>query len=542
LSKLSKLKQEAFLAAKKRDWDSAVSFYERILELDKNNPTLINELGDICLKKGELNKAVTHFLAAASKYRATGLQNNAVAIYKKILRHEPENLNAHWFLAEIRAGQGLTVEGEKHALSFLTSSENISAELKDIFLKRCMQLFGLYPSSTDILERLQGVFRLWSMPLEEARVSCLLAALCFEGGQHEEAELNVQAALEKVPEVANYPEYVAWRKTVDPNADITNQADVNSLNLVDPAGGGQPSSDFVNFNLGEPESPTAKSGDSADETSFADVQVGIDADDPGTVPTPAQPAASFDDLMSGVGSPEQATTGQATTSPSVQTTASPKDNAGRIEIDVNSSSSFEDLLNEAESSVKSRGKPTSENDTNGSAPGDIFDSDQEGSQKVDLLAEILAEEGADLASGAAEQIDTIASEIGQQVGGEGSPDDAGRQYEMGVVYLEMGLFDQACESFNTAALNAEYALRSFEMWGVALRRLERVDEAIEVLARGLAITVTDPQEQLGLIYHTGRAHEQSDRIDEAREWYERAHAISPSFRDVQQRLASLPLA
>ena len=141
MSKLSRLKQEAYQAAKKRDWDSAVTVYKRILELDKNNPTVVNELGDICLKKGDLSSAISHFLTAAAKYRSTGLQNNAVAIYKKILRHDDNNLNAHWYLAEIRASQGLTVEGERHAHAFLSVSESLSTDVKDIFLKRCTQLF-----------------------------------------------------------------------------------------------------------------------------------------------------------------------------------------------------------------------------------------------------------------------------------------------------------------------------------------------------------------------------------------------------------------
>jgi len=52
LSKLSQLKQEAYQAGKKRDWEKAIGAYEQILELDKNNPTVINELGDLCLKAG----------------------------------------------------------------------------------------------------------------------------------------------------------------------------------------------------------------------------------------------------------------------------------------------------------------------------------------------------------------------------------------------------------------------------------------------------------------------------------------------------------
>ena len=210
LSKLSQLKQEAYQAAKKRNWEQAVTAYERILELDKNNPTVINELGDVCLKGGDTQSAIKHFLNAAAKYRGTGLLNNAVAIYKKILRHDADNLNAHWYLAETRASQGLNVEGENHGLHFLESSGNVSGDIKEIFLKRCNQLFELYPGSDPILERLVQIFRMWKMPLEAARAACLIACRAHDAGNVDEARSSVDQVLAQTPEIRNYPEYAQW--------------------------------------------------------------------------------------------------------------------------------------------------------------------------------------------------------------------------------------------------------------------------------------------------------------------------------------------
>ena len=160
MSKLSILKQEAYQAGKKRDWDRAVSVYEQILEMDKNNPTVINELGDLCLKSGNTPRGVKHFLNAAAKYRQSGLLNNAVAIYKKILRYDETNQNAHWYLADSRASQGLMVEGEQHALVFLGDRESLTVEIKEIYLKRCTKLFEIYPESAPILDNLLQVFRM----------------------------------------------------------------------------------------------------------------------------------------------------------------------------------------------------------------------------------------------------------------------------------------------------------------------------------------------------------------------------------------------
>ena len=182
MSKLSQLKQDAYQAGKKRNWSQAIALYEEILDKDKNNPTVINELGDLCLRSGDTPQAIRHFLSAAAKYRQTGLLNNAVAIYKKILRYEAENQNAHWYLAETRAGQGLAMEGEDHALHFLQHSGKVAGDIKEIFLKRCLQLLELLPESIQVQVALVQIFNMWQMPLESARSLCLLAAMAQVAG------------------------------------------------------------------------------------------------------------------------------------------------------------------------------------------------------------------------------------------------------------------------------------------------------------------------------------------------------------------------
>jgi len=284
LSKLSQLKKEAYLAGKKRDWDAAVSIYNQILEIDKNNPTLINELGDICLKMDDVSIAIGHFLAAASKYKANGLKNNAVAIYKKTLRHDPDNLNAHWYLAEIRASQGLLVEGEKHAQRFLAASESISSDLKDIFLKRCIELLALYPQNAEILDRLLGIFRVWAMPLEEARVSCLLACMLFAQDRQDEGKRSIEVTLEKCPEIVNYPEFNKWQKLTDPEAAAVHAGDVNSLDLQEQTEGA-PATEY--------ELPVAKGSDLAQVADSAD----LGADTPAETEEVLEiPDSSFADL------------------------------------------------------------------------------------------------------------------------------------------------------------------------------------------------------------------------------------------------------
>jgi tetratricopeptide (TPR) repeat protein len=498
LSKLSQLKQKAYQAGKNRNWDEAIAVYEKILELEKSNPTVINEVGDLCLKAGNTGRAVKHFLSAASKYRKTGLLNNSVAIYKKILRHDEANLHAHWYLAETRASQGLTVEGEEHAHRFLAASEKLSSDLREVYHKRCIQLFELYPGSTAILESLVQIFRMWTMPLEEGRAMCLLACNAFDAGDQPKGETIVGEALAKSPELANYHEYNEWLKRVDPaSCKSDGPADYNSVALdvsVEP--------------VAPATAPVAAAG-----------------------PTEAQPipaveptAENFDDSVSVASVPDLA--------------AVQKDDEGCISIDADDGAGLDDLIAEA-AGLQDDGGPDEEvySDPEASTP-DPQTTAEAPEEKVDLLAQILAEDSGESRANDSEQLATITSEIGMIVGGDGD-DDAGRLYEMGMVYLEMGMFDQACESFEVAAADEEYCVRAYEMWGITLQRANRPDEAVTVLTSGMEYAEQDSREELGLRYHVARAHEMAERADRALTIYEKIHQVAPGFLDVGKRLAQL---
>jgi tetratricopeptide (TPR) repeat protein len=458
-SKLSKLKQDAYQAGKKRNWAEAMAIYERILDLDKNNPALLNELGDICLKNADAEKAVRHFLNAASKYRQTGLMNNAVAVYKKVLRHDAENINAHWFLAEIRAGQGLLVDGEAHADRFLAAAEEVSGEIKEIFLKRCLQLISLYPGSRLLLERIQGIFRVWNLPLEESRATCLLACERLTAGDPQAARELAERAVHTSPEVVNYCEYTRWLETIGEAVPVTVSHDVNTVVL-----------DEITVPTPEPE-PDAFARFLADDTPAA----------------PATPPRD-DDGCFDLGDGADETTAEA---------------------------SFAGLAE------------------------DVVDEDTP-KDSVDLLQEILNESGDDFSGREDRQIDTITSEIGAQLGIDGESDPEAL-YQQGLMYLEMGMYGQSADAFERAADGAGWALRACEMWGISLLRDERYEESLMAFARGLASVEGRPREVIGLMYHAAQACERLGRPDDALAWYERCHAIDPSFLDVRFRLG-LPVA
>ena len=539
MSKLSTLKQEAYQAGKKKNWAQAIMLYEQILELDKNNPTVINELGDLCLKGGETRRSIGFFLNAAAKYRSNGLLNNAVAIYKKILRYDAENLHAHWYLAETRAGQGFIVEGENHAVHFLDHSAEATGDIKEIYLKRCQGLFELFPRSRVILSRLSQIFHLWSLALEAARADCLLVCMDFEGGKEAEARKAIDVLTAKTPELMNYPEFTKWNSLANPDAVPARPtfADFGSVSLDPEADSNEPALPL--------ESSFADLARTAPGGSFGDLDIGggpvapktpaAEAIVPAAAPTPAMTPSFADD-----GEENSAFLQFGTP------TAKELDDEGCFAIDADevAATDFDGLIAEASSGLK-QSEPADELLSVPSEPAHSFDSSVGAAaagpakeEKVDLLAQMLEEDGPDLVAEASGELATITSEIGAVVGG-GDGDDADRLYEMGMVYLEMGMFDQACTSFETAAADDDFSVRAHEMWGITLQRANRPDEAVAVLTRGLDFAAAGSRERHGLMYHLGMAMEKTGETDRAIDCFRQINDADPSYLDVGRRLARL---
>ncbi len=567
LSKLSKLKKEAFQAGKKRNWDEAISIYRKILEIDKNNPTVINELGDICLKNGETAQAISHFITAASKYRQTGLLNNAVAIYKKVLRYDASNVSAHWYLGEIRASQGLIVEGQVHAEKFLASGDGMVGDSLESYLKRCRKLLEHYQESGDLLSRLYQVFSSRKMTLEAARTDLLRACLNYDAGEEEQARRMVATAMEEHSELSNYPEYTRWEKCCGSTGSRPTGNDVNSLALDhdDVAQTNPPTPE-----VSDPEPPRSpeevgftgaadsaapppttdasatdefdgldltikrggRQGESAtDDTPGGFGEISIDSSPPIPAASESQDPADAAADMEDPGEVADSAGGGGVL-PSDDIEAVITDDEGCIEIDIDLSEGMDlyDLVSDVEQQLTT-GEAADPPQTAAAAP--------QNETQVDLLAEILAEESDDVETAEDRQLSTIASEISAQVGGEDGEDNPAGQYDMGMVYLEMDLFDQACACFENACASPDHIVRAHEMWGIALIRAKRTAEAVEVLQRGTELPVKGAREQLGILYQLGVAHYSLGNSAEARDFLERVHSIDSNFLDVGERLATL---
>lgn len=144
----------------REDWQNALSELERMLGTDAGNPTLHNQIGDVFLRKDEVQRAVEHFEAAIDLYATVGLHNNAVALCKKIMRLRPGRVEIRYRLAKLRLDQGFRSEAAaffREYLEHASVSEDAAA-----LEQRCREMFDLLAGEAPIgllLEKLEGAQR-----------------------------------------------------------------------------------------------------------------------------------------------------------------------------------------------------------------------------------------------------------------------------------------------------------------------------------------------------------------------------------------------
>ena len=534
MSKTSDLRRQATEAVRAKQFDRAVELYERLCSQDSGNGTPRNELGDVFLKTGDIDRAISSFQEAARLYLEFGLTNNAVAVHKKILRHDPNHLHSLWVLGEIRLDQGLEAEASAAFLDFLSRHPSVVESEREAFVARGLQLLELMGDDPQILSALDTIFAQWDFGQDRARVLVAKARLAHQAGEVDVRDKYLEHARTAFEHLDALSEYVQLLQEIEGVA-------------IDPGEGADFESD---------ESGTIVLGDDDEETrfDFDDVDAPVfDAphatghDDGGSPSTRVDLADTDIDL--GFDFDMDALSGTVD-----EVSGSVEAVAGFDSDDTDTS----DAIPEIEIPDDESADAASEADEDPGTPDEHIeivrpfdrgndesieaaepDPEPEPQGTVDLLDEILADGGFDVEAAEKSQVDTITQDVEGQIAGEVDPEDRAGQYELGMVYLDLALYEQAMAAFDLASEGDDERLRALEMKGTCLLRLDRVDEAMAVFQEGLAVPGYPGQAYLGLLYGVGLGHESRGDLTEAMESFERVRAVDADFLDVEERLTRL---
>ena len=519
MSKVNEIRRKASDAVRGRQYDRAIQLYLKICQVEPTNGTPRNELGDLYLKTGNTPDAIESFSLSARLYHDFGLTNNAIAVFKKILRHDPNNLDSLWGLADIRREQGMDADASTGYLDYLSRAEQVPEAGREEFFKRAGDLLNTMADDLEILSRLEEIYRAEDRGNDVARVLIAKASQAHLEGELEVRDRYVEHAREACEILDSLPAYHDYLDVVDPveyaeGEDETVVCDPED-EPVRESGVIELDEDPAVFDVG-----TSRGVELPEESAPKTVAINTEALDLGFdfQPDELDEAVSrsvpiVEDLEIEGPLPDMGSGSMPVATPAVdgEHLDSPSAEDEVVE-------AVAESIEDAEDGPRDHPEPTG---------------------SMNLLDEILADESFDVGRDEESQVNTIAEEVGGQIAGDVDAGDFGGQYELGVVYMDMGLFDQAIAAFDAAARGEDYRLGALEMQGTCMLRLGRDRDAMDAFHKGLEIEGAPEKAYLGLLYGVGCCHELREAPDQALDFFHRVAEVDERFLDVADKLEQL---
>ena len=88
----------------------AIALYKKILKLDPNRAEIFTLLGDLNVVRGLMNNAIADYLSGAKLYLKIGKAMNALTLFRKITKVDPQNTDMRLRVAELCLKEKLTDE------------------------------------------------------------------------------------------------------------------------------------------------------------------------------------------------------------------------------------------------------------------------------------------------------------------------------------------------------------------------------------------------------------------------------------------------
>ncbi|MGK7310780.1 MAG: tetratricopeptide repeat protein [Candidatus Longimicrobiales bacterium M2_2A_002] len=124
MTSIAKLKDKARKHEQKENWQAAIEVYQKVLDQQDESENLdldlglYNRIGDLNLRLGQTDEAVSYYEKAADKYAESGFYNNAIALCNKALRHRPDRAAIYLKLSRLCHEQGFHTDARRWILEY----------------------------------------------------------------------------------------------------------------------------------------------------------------------------------------------------------------------------------------------------------------------------------------------------------------------------------------------------------------------------------------------------------------------------------------
>jgi len=118
-------------------------------------------------------------------------------------------------------------------------------------------------------------------------------------------------------------------------------------------------------------------------------------------------------------------------------------------------------------------------------------------------------------------------------------EDTESAYNLGIAYMEMGLYSDAVLQFSKAQRDLAHKVASISMQAQCYQAMQQYEKAEEILTFGLSAADLSTDESIALYYETGLLYEDCGRHADALASYQVVKDKDPEFREVEKKVAEL---
>jgi len=135
----------------------AIAEYEKLALIDPQDVGTLNIVGDLYIRLGHNDRAVDFFLKVAEEYERRGLFSQALAIYKKIHKLNPENEDYALKLGDLYGQQGFLADAKNVYMAI--AGRLIGAERAPDAVAIFEKVIKLDPKDLEARKALSGLYR-----------------------------------------------------------------------------------------------------------------------------------------------------------------------------------------------------------------------------------------------------------------------------------------------------------------------------------------------------------------------------------------------
>jgi len=176
---------------------AAVKEYCKIVEADPDDYSTLNILGDLHVRVGNKAEAISCFRRIADHYREQEFALKAIAMFKKIDRLAPNDVDIAMSLADLYSQQDLIVEARAHYL--MVANAHAKAGATQAGLEVLRKIADLDPQNTEVRNKLADGYLNEGMKKEAAACFTIAAHTLLARGSLDEALAGFGKSLELEP-------------------------------------------------------------------------------------------------------------------------------------------------------------------------------------------------------------------------------------------------------------------------------------------------------------------------------------------------------